>query len=211
MPISVVLADDHKMIRECLGAQLSQEQDIQVVAYASDGGEAITLARAWKPNIVLMDVCMPRVDGIEACLRIVKDLPRTRVIALSAQGERAFVSQMVEAGVQGYVIKDVALKVLAEAVRTVAAGGSWLPAPSELLSGPEKRLLSRRERLVLKELSEGKRARDVAEEMGISTKTVDTYRRRMMTKLGLDSQVDLVRYAVALHGHVADSVLRART
>jgi DNA-binding NarL/FixJ family response regulator len=91
---------------------------------------------------------------------------------------------------------------LAASIRTVAAGQTWLPAASELLGGPEKRLLSRRERLVLKELAEGKRAREVAEAMGISTKTVDTYRRRMMSKLGLESQAELVKYAVALHGGV---------
>ncbi|MCG6941344.1 MAG: response regulator transcription factor [Thiohalocapsa sp.] len=199
MTITVVLADDHKMIRESLGALLSRETDIRVVAFASDGSEAITLAQAWKPDIVLMDVCMPGVDGIEAAQRIVKLLPRTRVIALSAQGERPFVSQMVEAGVQGYVLKDESVATLAHAIRTVARGQSWLPEAGEILSGPEKRLLSRRERLVLKGLAEGKRAREVAEVMGISTKTVDTYRRRMMSKLGLESQAELVKYAVALH------------
>jgi DNA-binding NarL/FixJ family response regulator len=202
MTINVVLADDHKMIRESLGAFLSREPDIKVVAYAASGEEAVTLAQAWKPQIVLMDVCMPGVDGIEAAQRIVKLLPRTRIIALSAQGERPFVSQMVEAGVQGYVLKGESVSTLAAAIRTVAAGQTWLPAASELLGGPEKRLLSRRERLVLKELAEGKRAREVAEAMGISTKTVDTYRRRMMSKLGLESQAELVKYAVALHGGV---------
>jgi DNA-binding NarL/FixJ family response regulator len=89
---------------------------------------------------------------------------------------------------------------LAQAIRTVAAGQTWLPESSEILGGPEKRLLSRRERVVLTELAAGKRAREVAEAMGISTKTVDTYRRRMMTKLGLESQAELVKYAVSLHG-----------
>lgn len=209
MTIKVVLADDHKMIRESLGALLSKESDIQVVAYASDGAEAVTLAQAWKPDIVLMDVCMPDVDGIEAAMRIVKLLPHTRVIALSAQGERPFVSQMVEAGVQGYVLKDESVGTLARAVRAVAGGQTWLPETSELLSGPEKRLLSRRERLVLQNLAEGKRAREVAEVMGISTKTVDTYRRRMMSKLGLESQAELVKYAVALHGSVAGRGVRS--
>jgi DNA-binding NarL/FixJ family response regulator len=200
MAITVVLADDHKMIRECLGAMLSEEPDISVVASASDGREAITLAQAWKPDIVLMDVCMPGVDGIEAAQRIDKLLPRTRVIALSAQGEPAFVSQMVEAGVRGYVLKDDSVATLAEAIRAVAAGQTWLPDASRILSGPEKRLLSRREQLVLKGLAEGKRAREVAEAMGIGTKTVDTYRRRILSKLGLASQMELVKYAVALHG-----------
>jgi DNA-binding NarL/FixJ family response regulator len=194
------LADDHKMVREGLGALLSREPDIDVVAYASDGDEAITLAQAWKPDLVLMDICMPRMNGIDAAARIVKLLPRTRLIALSAQGERPFVSQMVEAGVQGFVLKDKSVSTLAEAIRTVMAGQTWLPDASEILSGPEKRLLSRRERVVLQELAAGKRAREVAEAMGISTKTVDTYRRRMMTKLGLESQAELVKYAVGLHG-----------
>jgi DNA-binding NarL/FixJ family response regulator len=200
MSIKVLLADDHKMVREGLGALLSREPDIDVVAHASDGDEAITLAQAWKPDLVLMDICMPRMNGIEAAACIVKLLPRTRVIALSAQGERPFMSQMVEAGVQGFVLKDQSVSMLAEAIRTVMAGQTWLPDASEILSGPEKRLLSRRERVVLQELAAGKRAREVAEAMGISTKTVDTYRRRMMTKLGLESQAELVKYAVGLHG-----------
>jgi DNA-binding NarL/FixJ family response regulator len=200
MSIKVLLADDHKMVREALGALLSREPDIDVVAYAADGDEAITLAQAWKPDLVLMDICMPRMNGIDAAARIVKLLPRTRLIALSAQGERPFLSQMVEAGVQGFVLKDQSVSILAEAIRTVMAGQTWLPDSSEILSGPEKRLLSRRERVVLQELAAGKRAREVAEAMGISTKTVDTYRRRMMTKLGLESQAELVKYAVGLHG-----------
>jgi DNA-binding NarL/FixJ family response regulator len=205
MTIKVLLADDHKMVRDGLGVLLSKEPDIDVVAYASDGDEAITLAQAWKPEVVLMDICMPGTNGIDAAGRIVKMLPRTRVIALSAQGERPFISQMVEAGVQGYVLKDQSVKTLAQAIRAVASGQTWLPESSEILGGPEKRLLSRRERVVLTELAAGKRAREVAEAMGISTKTVDTYRRRMMTKLGLESQAELVKYAVSLHGSSRNS------
>jgi DNA-binding NarL/FixJ family response regulator len=147
-----------------------------------------------------MDISMPRLNGIDAAARIVKLLPRTRVIALSAQADRPFVSQMVEAGVQGYVQKELSVQTLAETIRNVMSGQTCLPDASLILSGQEKRLLSRRERVVLKELAAGKRARDVAEAMGISTKTVDTYRRRMMHKLGLESQAELVRYAVTLHG-----------
>jgi DNA-binding NarL/FixJ family response regulator len=205
MTIKVLLADDHKMVRDGLGVLLSGEPDIEVVAYASDGNEAITLAQAWKPDVVLMDICMPGMNGIDAASRIVKTLPRTRVIALSAQGERPFISQMVEAGVQGYVQKDQSVKTLAEAIRTVVSGQAWLPDPSKILSGPEKRLLSRRERVVLAELACGKRAREVAESMGISTKTVDTYRRRMMSKLGLESQAELVKYAVSLHSNAREA------
>lgn len=198
MGIKVLLADDHRMVRDGLGVLLARETDIDVVAFARDGAEAITLAQAWKPDVVLMDVCMPGINGIEATARIRKLLPRTRVVALSAQGERPFVSQMVEAGASGFVVKEQSVAELARAIRAVAAGETWLPDPAQILSGPEKRLLSRRESVVLDELASGKRAREVAEAMGISTKTVDTYRRRIMSKLGLESQAELLRYAVAL-------------
>jgi len=209
MTIKVLMADDHRMVRDGLGALLSREPDIDVVAYARDGAEAITLAQAWKPDIVLMDISMPGINGIDAAARIVKLMPRTQVIALSAQGERAFVSQMVEAGVRGYVLKDRSVAELANAIRAVAAGDTWLPELPELLQGPEKRLLSPRERVVLDELAAGKRAREVAAAMGISTKTVDTYRRRIMSKLGLESQAELIRYAVSLSADNRDSLPRA--
>lgn len=200
MSIKVLLADDHKMIREALGALLAREPDIAVVANAADGDEAITLAQAWKPDLVLMDICMPRTNGIDATRRIVKLLPRTRVIALSGQGEQTFVSQMIEAGVHGYVLKEKSVSMLVEAIRAVMSGRTWLPELSKPVTGPERRLLSKRERTVLQELAAGKRAREVAEAMGISTKTVDTYRRRIMAKLGLQSQAELIKYAVSLHG-----------
>lgn len=198
--IKVILADDHRMVRDGIGLILARESDIEVCAYACDGADAITLAQAWKPDVVLMDVCMPGVNGIDATLRIRKLLPRTQVVALSAQGERPFVLQMVEAGASGFVLKDQTVEVLARAIRAVAGGDTWLP---ELAAAAgkrtEKRLLSRRESAVLGELATGKRAREVAESMGISSKTVDTYRRRIMAKLGLSSQAELLRYAVALH------------
>ena len=185
MPVKVILADDHKMIREGLALLLGFEPDIELVAHAANGEEAITLAQAWKPDVILMDICMPGTNGIDATMRIVKLLPRTRVIALSAHGERTFVAQMVEA------------------IRAVMTGQLWLPDSLEAFGLPQKRLLSRRERAVLQELAAGKRAREVAEAMSISTKTVDTYRRRIMAKLGLASQAELVRYAVSLHASVS--------
>ncbi|KAA6186969.1 response regulator transcription factor [Thiohalocapsa marina] len=203
MKIKVLLVDDHRMVRDGLGALLAQEADIEVVAFASDGEEAVTLAHAWKPDVVLMDICMPRLSGIDAAAQIVKSLPKTRVIALSAQGEWPFVSQMMAAGVCGYVQKEQSVTELAATIRAAMAGEMRLPElppPTRLANGTEKRSLSRRERLVLKELGAGKPAREVAQAMGISTKTVDTYRRRMMIKLGLQCQTELMKYAVTLHG-----------
>lgn len=188
------------MVRDALGELLNREPDICVVAYARDGDEAVTMARAWKPDVALLDVCMPGSSGLDAALRLAKVLPRCRVIALSAQGGRPFVSQMVAAGVAGFVRKDQSVLELADAVRTVAAGGTCLPDPTDVPRGPETRLLSRRECAVLEEVAAGRPAREMAQSMGISTKTVDTYRRRMMAKLGLASQAELVRYAVALRG-----------
>ncbi|ESQ10667.1 MAG: response regulator transcription factor [Thiohalocapsa sp. PB-PSB1] len=205
MSIRVLLADDHKMIREALGALLTREPDITVVAHASNGDEAITLAQAWKPDVVLMDVCMPGTNGIDAAARISKLLPRTRVIALSAQGERIFVTQMVKVGVQGYVRKDQSMSMLVQAIRTVMAGQTWLPETTEAEDELTAQVLSRRERSVLQEIATGKRTREIADIMGISTKTVDTYRRRIMNKLGLVSQAELTKYAVLLHSMEHDA------
>jgi DNA-binding NarL/FixJ family response regulator len=200
MKITVLLADDHKMVRQALGAVLAQEPDIDVVAFASDGDEAITLAQAWKPDVVLLDICMPGTNGITAAARIAKLLPRVRIVALSAQSEQALLMQIIEAGVHGYVRKEESVSQLADVIRAVRAGRTCLPELPQPAGGLEKRLLSGREALVLRELAAGKPVRRIAESLEISTKTVDTYRRRIMNKLGLQSQTELMRYAVALHG-----------
>jgi DNA-binding NarL/FixJ family response regulator len=145
-----------------------------------------------------MDVSMPTLNGIEAATLVRKAVPECRVIALSALGDDCFVSQMVEAGAKGYVVKSESPQVLVQAVRQVQAGGTWLPGAVAASVRPNRTLLSRREREVLGLIAAGRRGSQIALDLGVAIKTVDTYRRRTMTKLGLQSQTELVRYAVAL-------------
>ena len=198
MTIRIVLADDHAMVREALAGMLDGEPDLEVLGVAGDGHEALALAQARRPDILLLDVSMPNLNGIETAARARKVVPGCRVIALSALGEDCFVKQMVEAGARGYVEKGRPFSELAAAIRQVHGGGTWLPelAPAPVRTG--RTLLSRREREVLAQIAAGQRGSQIAEGLGVAIKTVDTYRRRMMTKLGLQSQNELVRYAVAL-------------
>ncbi len=198
MTIRIVLADDHAMVREALAGLLSAEADFEVVGVAADGQEALALVQSRRPDVLLLDVSMPNLNGIETATRVRKALPACRVIALSALGEDCFVKQMAEAGARGYVQKGEPFAQLAAAVRQVHGGATCLPdlVPTPVRSG--RTLLSRREREVLAQIAAGQRGSQIALGMGVAIKTVDTYRRRMMTKLGLQSQNELVRYALAL-------------
>lgn len=202
MTIRVVLADDHIMVREALAGMLGAAPGVEVVGVAADGREALAQVQALRPDVLILDVRMPDMNGIEAATRMRKVAPRCRVLALSALGDECFVKQMVEAGAKGYVLKSEPLTTLVEAVRRVHAGGTWLPttalAPTPSPTRPGRTLFSRREREVLAYLAAGQRGSQIAERLGVAIKTVDTYRRRMMAKLGLQSQAELVRYAVTL-------------
>lgn len=198
MTIRVLLADDHTMVREALAGMLRAESDIELIGVAANGQEAISQTQLLRPDVVLMDVSMPDLNGIEATARIRKVVPRCRVVALSALGDACFVNQMVEAGARGYVVKSESLDTLVQAVRQVHGGGTWIPERAPGPARPHRTLLSRREREVLRLIAGGRRGSQIAEDLGVAIKTVDTYRRRMMKKLGLQSQTELVRYAVAL-------------
>ncbi|WP_295451046.1 response regulator transcription factor [uncultured Thiodictyon sp.] len=219
MTIRVVLADDHMMVREALAGMLDTAPGVEVVGVAADGREALAQVEALRPDVLILDVRMPDLNGIEAAMRMRKLAPRCRVLALSALGEECFVKQMVEAGAKGYVLKSEPLTTLVEAVRQVYAGGTWLPTPSGSPTPtptptpirPGRTLFSRREREVLVCLAAGQRGSQIAEQLGVAVKTVDTYRRRMMAKLGLQSQAELVRYAVTLGGVTPCSGAMPRT
>jgi len=198
MTIRVVLADDHIMVRDALAGVLAAAPDVELVGVAVDGHEALALAQSLRPDVLLLDVSMPNLNGIETCARVRKAVPGCRVIALTALNDECFVTQMVEAGAKGYVVKSESLAVLVAAVRQVHGGGTWLPQGPPSAARPGRTLLSRREREVLAQIASGQRGSQIAEALGVAIKTVDTYRRRMMTKLGLQSQTELVRYAVAL-------------
>lgn len=198
MTIRVVLADDHIMVRDALVGMLSAENDLEVVGVAADGYEALAQAQSLRPDVLLLDLSMPNLNGIETAVRVRKAVPACRVIALSALSDACFVKQMVAAGAKGYLDKGASLLSLAQAVRQVHGGGTWLPETLPPPAPPTRTLLSRREREVLACIAAGQRGSEIAELLGVAVKTIDTYRRRMMTKLGLQSQTELVRYAVAL-------------
>ncbi len=203
--IGILLADDHAILREGLKNLLSSENDMTVVAEVSDGRSAIELARTLNPDVIIMDVGMPNLNGIEATRQIVAAHPSVRLIALSALADRRYVSGMLHAGAMAYVIKSAAGDDLVKAIRCVLrnrtfispeiAQSAFVPA---VPPGSDDFLprLSQREREILQRLAEGQTSNQIAIELGISTRTVETHRRNIMKKLDLHNLADLTRYAI---------------
>ena len=208
MAIRVLLADDHQLFREGVRSLLEKAPGVEVVGEAADGRTALGLARETAPDVVIMDISMPDLNGFEATRKLKAMLPQTRVIALSAFSYRRFVKQMLEAGAQGYLVKDCAFDELVRAVRTVAnnlvylspvvaAGvvdaslGKGADADS---GGPAK--LSPRQREVLQLIVEGHSAKQIAARLHVSVKTVGTHRQQIMKRVGVGSVVDLIKYAL---------------
>lgn len=207
-PISVVLADDHAMFRAGLAALLRMEDDIEVVGEASDGDEAVNQARRLKPDVVVMDISMPGSGGLEATRRIAALGLDSRVLVLTVHAEEEYLIPVVQAGASGYLTKTSADRELIDALRTVARGQVYLPprATTLLLREYKKmehdddardlQALSAREQEVLALTAEGFSSREIGEKLFISPKTVDTYRSRITSKLGLDHRSELVRFAL---------------
>ncbi len=197
-PIRVLLVDDHMMVRDGLAALLRRDSDIELIGCASSGDEAVRLSHELEPDVVVLDVCMPGMNGIEATERI-RALPcGVRVVALSAHGNQPFVQQMAAAGASGFVHKDQSAAELVHAIRQAKAGEMFFPREPDSLEDYASQRLSLRERALLEAMARNTALRKVAESMGISPKTVDTYRRRIMKKLGLTSLDELLRYVTAL-------------
>ena len=205
MPISILLVDDHSLVRQGLSLLLGQDARVTIVGEASDGVEAVELASKLKPRVVVMDVGLPKLNGTEATGQILAKCPETRVLALSAYGDRQHVLGILRAGAAGYVMKDAAVDELVEAVEVVANGGHYVSPSlsntvlSECLSGAgggRGERLTMREREVLQLISEGKAMKQVAMDLHISTKTVETHRRSVMEKLQLFSVAELTKHAV---------------
>lgn len=205
--IRVLLADDHTIVRQGLKLILSAHADMEVVGEAANGTEAIELSRKLHPDIVLMDVAMPDVNGIEATKRIVQADPRLKVLVLSMHKEGVYVREILRAGARGYILKDAIDTELLNAVRSVARGDGYIsPAVSgALLSDYRKNvtdpleLLTNREREVLKLIAEGKTNKEIATALNLSVYTVDSHRGKVMEKLNLHSTGELVRFAIK-HG-----------
>ncbi len=206
--IRVVLADDHALLREGIRALLSRESDIEVVGEAADGREAVARCQALRPDVVLMDIAMPGLGGLEAALEIRKECPDTRILVLTQYEDREYVARFLKAGAAGYVLKKAAGAELASAIRSVQRGGLVLdpqvarealresePAP-EGAEGDPYETLTDREKQVLKIVAEGKSNKEVAELLGISVKTAMSHRERVMEKLGLHNRTDLIRFAL---------------
>lgn len=207
-PIQVLLADDHRMFRAGLRALLDLEDDIAVVGEASDGEEAVELARKLKPDIVVMDLSMPETSGLDATRRIAALELGVKVLVLTVHAEEEYLVPVVNAGASGYLTKASADQDLTEALRVVARGEVYLPPKAATLllqkyqdsegGGAEPGLneLSSREREVLALTAEGYSSSEIGKKLFISPKTVDTYRSRIMQKLGLTHRSELVRFAL---------------
>lgn len=205
--IRILLADDHVMVRQGFRMILAAQPDMEIVGEAGNGHEAVELAERLQPDVVVMDVAMPELNGIEATRRLAASSPRTRVLALSMYKDSVYVREILRAGARGYLLKDAIDRDLLAAVRAVAGGEGYLsPTVSEAVLSDYRRhvsdpldLLSSREREVLQLIAEGKTNKDIATALKLSVYTVDAHRGRIMEKLNLHSVGELVRFAVR-HG-----------
>ena len=210
-PITVLLADDHTVVREGLRALLRAETDIEVVGEAKTGREAVKLAKELLPAVVVMDIAMPLLNGLEATRQILKALPATKIVVLSGHGDDAYVDQVIELGAVGYLIKKASALELSKAIRETYRGNTFF-SPSVArrlrdvhqgsLNGAAGRRKTRaagltsREVEILQLIAEGKANKQTAAELGISIKTVEKHRQRLMSKLDIHDTAGLTRYAI---------------
>jgi two-component system, NarL family, response regulator NreC len=205
----VVLADDHTLIRAGLRMVVEAQPDLIVVGEAEDGRAAVTIAQSLKPDVMVMDIGMPNLNGIEACRQIRENLPNSQVVMLSMHSDEGYVLRALKAGAKAYLLKDSAEADLARAIRSAAAGKSFFsPAVGKVLledymrklerTGAEDSydLLSPREREILQLVAEGNSSKDIANLLDLSVYTVETHRARIMQKLNLRSIPELILYAV---------------
>lgn len=208
MKVRIILADDHPIMLEGLKALLEREPDMEVVGLVMNGRDAVCLTNKLAPDIVIMDVSMPELNGIEATRQILAQHPNVKVIALTIHSDARYAMEMLKAGARGYIPKQCAYEELSRAVRSVKMGQAYLsPGVTgnllESLTGQGGggkasafSSLTPREREILQLLAEGNTSRAVAEKINISIKTVDTHKVNIMRKLGLKSLAELVRYAI---------------
>lgn len=207
-PITVLIADDHEVSRIGIRYMLSKDPDIEIVGEATDGGQAVLLTQERQPQVVLMDVRMPLMSGIDALKRIKRENQSTSVIMLSAASDTPIIRSSLEHGADGYLTKDISSEELTHAVRSVATGERILSAtvrrtldqqqPEEVPSISSKlhSTLTRREHEIVSHVAAGLTSQEIAEQLGISRRTVETHRARIMTKLGVNNAAGLVRLAL---------------
>ncbi|MEJ2091463.1 MAG: response regulator transcription factor [Syntrophobacterales bacterium] len=208
MDIRIIIADDHQIVRQGLKVLIEKEPDMQVVGEAEDGQSTVNLTKKLRPHVVLMDIKMPDLNGIEATRQILSELPDVKIIALSMYPDQRFVMNMLKSGARGYLLKDSAFEELAQAIRLVMANKTYLcPLVTEVVvkdlvtlnpasNQTALAVLTSREREVLRLLAEGKRTSQIAQLLDISVKTVDTHRQQIIHKLGIRSLAELTKYAI---------------
>jgi DNA-binding NarL/FixJ family response regulator len=202
--IRILLADDHAMVRQGFRMILSSQPDMQIIGEAGNGREAVEMSEKLLPDVIVMDVAMPELNGIEATRKIMAALPRSRILALSMHKDSVYVREILRAGARGYLLKDSIDSDLLAAVRSVAKGEGYLsPAVSDAVLTDYRKhvtapldLLTSREREVLQMIAVGKTNKDIANELKLSVYTVDAHRGRIMEKLNLHSTGELVRFAL---------------
>jgi DNA-binding NarL/FixJ family response regulator len=202
--IRILLADDHGVVRQGFKMILSAQADMEIVGEAANGREAVELAEQLRPDVVVMDVAMPELNGIEATRRLADSSPHTRVLALSMHKDSVYVREILRAGARGYLLKDAIASDLVNAVRSVARGEGYLsPNVADAVLNDYRKhvtdpidLLTSREREVLQMIAEGKTNKEIATVLNLSVYTVDAHRGRIMEKLNLHSVNELVRFAV---------------
>jgi len=209
MSIRILVADNHGILRQGIQALIEKHSDMEVVGQADTGLTAVEMARQLQPDVVLMDVTMPVLNGIEATRQIKSELPEVKVLALSVHAKREFVLDMVKAGASGYMLKECVLDDLIQAINTVVAGQSYLSPQiaSIVLEGIAKdsifavgeragEILTPRERYILQLLAEGKSAKQIASELDLSIKTIEANRRGILEKTDSNNLADLTKYAI---------------
>lgn len=208
--VRILIADDHEVVRRGIAAQIAQRPDWEVIAEATNGRDAVTLALRLKPTLIVLDLSMPELNGLAAASRIIAALPEARILILTVHDSEQVVREVLAAGARGYVLKSDAGRILMAALDTLLEGGSFFtpkvgkmlvdgylrnPSPGE----PPAGALSAREREIVQLLAEGKSNKEVASALGITVKTVETHRGNIMRKCGFGSLADLVRYAIRNH------------
>ncbi len=211
-PITVLLAEDHTVVREGLRALLEAEADIEVVGEAETGRQAVERTRSLRPAVVVMDIAMPQLNGMEATRRILEVFPTTKVLILSAHGDDAYIEQVTALGAAGFLLKQSSAHILARAVREVSKGKRYLDPtitrrqqgrPAEKsskrvgLPGKKSARLTSREMEVLQRIAEGAANKQIAAGLGISIKTVEKHRDHLMRKLNIHDTASLTRYAIS--------------
>ncbi len=208
MPLKILLVDDHKILRDGLRSLIERHKDLEIVGEADSGLDAVRLTQRLMPDLVLMDITMPDLNGIDAARQIISRHSSVKIIALSMHTDRRMVNEMLRAGAAGYLLKETAFDELIQAIRSVMRGGLYL-SPSiaqlvveEMKKTPSKAkstvftVLTDREREVLQLMAEGQSTKEIASKLSVSDKTIETHRRQIMDKLKLYNVAELTKYAI---------------